>query len=68
MAKAATLTEIKRRKRVTLATLKKSETESFVVDRAHVAELCCTLPSTFFVVSYQMGISSRLKITQNIKK
>lgn len=39
MAKAATFTEIKRRERVALATLKKSETESFVVDRAltHIA-------------------------------
>lgn len=39
MAKAATFTEIKRRERVTLATLKKWETESFVVDRAltHIA-------------------------------
>lgn len=39
MVKAASLIETKRRKRVTLATLKKSETESFVVDRAlaHIA-------------------------------
>lgn len=71
MAKAATFTEIKRRERVTLATLKKSETESFVVDRAltHIAMGAARgrtlLHVTLFLLSYHMGLASSLKVTYN---